>query len=152
MKKEIIFLLVFLIFLTACTKRTDIFIDNGAEKILVEAEIANTPEKMERGLMFRESLDENAGMLFVFGQEAVYTFWMKNTLIPLDIIFISKDFIVVEIAYAQPCTEEPCEGYTTKKPAKYVLEVNQNFAIKNKIKEGDTVIIDEKVIRKLLNN
>jgi len=140
MKNKIIFILIFLIFLTSCTKYETIFIDNGEEEIKIKAEIADTQEKRERGLQFRKNLDENKGMFFAFNSDASYSFRMVNTLIPLDIIFISKDFDIVEIFHAEPCKEEPCKEYKTKKYSRYVLEVNGNFTTNNNIKVGDRII------------
>lgn len=137
---KIIFILIFLVFLTSCTKYETILIDTGEQEIEVKAEIADTPEKRERGLQFRKHLDENSGMLFSFNVDASYSFWMKNTLIPLDIIFISKDFDIVEIIHAEPCEEEPCEKYDTEKYSRYILEVNSNFTTNNNIKVGDKII------------
>ena len=93
--------------------------------------------------MFREKLNENDGMLFVFDDESYLAFWMKNTLIPLDIIFIDENYGIVDIKNAVPCKEDPCALYKSLKPAKYVLEVNTNFTAKNKIKVGDKVIINQ---------
>lgn len=138
----IISILIFLVFLTSCTKYENIFIDNGIEKIKIKAEVADTQEKMERGLMFRKHLGENKGMLFSFDADGTYAFWMKNTIIPLDIIFISKDFKIVEIFHAEPCTEEPCKSYQTTAYSKYILEVNANFTTKNGIDVGDEAIIE----------
>ena len=92
--------------------------------------------------MFRKHLNENKGMFFAFDADGTYAFWMKNTLIPLDIIFISSDFKILEIFHAEPCTEEPCKSYQTTKYSKYVLEVNGNFTIRNSIDVGDKVIIE----------
>ena len=141
--KKIISILIFLllVFLTSCTKYETILIDNGIEEIKVKAEIADTQEKRERGLMFREHLGENKGMFFAFDNEGTYAFWMKNTLIPLDIIFISKDLNIVEIIHAEPCEEDPCKTYETTKYAKYVLEINGNFTTRNSIDVGDEVVI-----------
>src|SRR3989338_4492308 len=136
-----IFIFLLLVFLTSCTKYETILIDNGIEEIKVKAEIADTQEKRERGLMFREHLGENNGMFFAFDNEGTYAFWMKNTLIPLDIIFISKDFQIAEIIHAEPCEEEPCKTYQTTESARYVLEVNGNFTIRNGIDVGNEVII-----------
>ena len=135
------FALIFLVLLTSCAKYETIFIDNGVEKIKIKAEIADTQEKKERGLMGRERLGENKGMFFAFEHEGTYAFWMKNTLIPLDIIFISGDFKILEIFHAEPCAEEPCKSYQTTKYAKYILEVNGNFTTRNGIDVGDEVII-----------
>jgi len=141
MKIELIFVLIFLIILTACNQENNVLIDNGNEKISVNVEIADTFDERSQGLMFRESLDENAGMLFIFEEEDYLSFWMKNTLIPLDMIFISEDLEIVDIKYAIPCKQDPCVSYKTIKPAKYVLEVNGNYTIKNKISIGDKVTI-----------
>ena len=136
-----IFIFLLLIFLTSCTKYDTILIDNGIEEIKVRAEVADTQEKREMGLMGREHLGENKGMFFAFDAEGTYKFWMKNTLIPLDIIFISKDFKIVEIVYAEPCSEEPCKIYQTASYSKYILEVNGNFTARNGIEVGDKVAI-----------
>ena len=138
--KKIIFIFIFLVFLTSCTRYENILIDTGEEKIEVKAEIADTPEKREKGLQFRKHLDENAGMLFTFNTDATYSFWMKNTLIPLDIIFLSGDFVILDIIHAEPCKEEPCETYSTENYSRYILEVNGNFTTKNNIEVGDRII------------
>src|SRR3989338_4872669 len=138
----LIFALIFLVLITSCAKYETILIDNGAEEIKVKAEVADTPEKREMGLMGREHLGENKGMFFAFDNEGTYAFWMKNTLIPLDIIFISKDLQIVEIIHAEPCAEEPCETYETTEASRYVMEVNGNFTTRNGIDVGDEVIIE----------
>jgi len=74
--------------------------------------------------MYRESLPEKKGMLFVFPTSDIHDFWMKNTIIPLDMIWIDNQFKVVHIANAQPCTEDPCKIYAPRTLAKYVLEIN----------------------------
>ena len=148
-----------LIFLTGCAKNPDknlkivsefdeltrirheIIIDNGGKLIKVNVEIADDNEERTKGLMLREKLNENEGMLFVFENEGYQAFWMKNTLIPLDIIFIGKDLGIVDIKNAVPCKEENCALYKSSKPAKYVLEVNDHFTIKNNIKIGDKITL-----------
>ena len=105
---------------------------------IINAELANTPQKRERGLMFREKLAENEGMLFVFGTEGYHSFWMKNTLIPLDIIWINAEKEIVDIKENfQPCKVGPCESYVPKYPAKYVLEANAGWIKENQLKLGD---------------
>lgn len=108
----------------------------------VNVEVVDTPAEREIGLMFRKSLGEDEGMLFIFENSGNYPFWMKNTLIPLDMIWINSDFKIVEIQTAVPCTQEPCGVYGGKELAKYVVEVNAGFAEKNWIKVGDGVKID----------
>jgi len=143
--KKVILLLIFLVVLTSCSNLNTVIIDNGIEKFRIKTEIADNLEERSKGLMFMEFLDENSGMIFVFDNEDYHSFWMKNTLIPLDIIFISKELEVVDIIHAKPCEEDPCSSYKPREIAKYVLEVNGNFTIKNKIKIGNKVIFNNKI-------
>ena len=103
-------------------------------------EIADTPEERERGLMFREELGENEGMLFVYEEESPRSFWMKNTLIPLDIIFLDSNMEVINIEKADPelNTSDPnLESYDSESPARYVLEINQNRSEEIGLEKGD---------------
>ena len=134
--------LFFLVILVGCKSQNTVIIDNGIEKIQVNVEIADTPAERTKGLMFRQFLDENSGMLFIFENEDYYGFWMKNTLIPLDIIFIDRDLTIVDIIEAEPCEEEPCESYSTTQYSRYILEVNQGFAARNNIEIGNKVTIE----------
>ncbi|MBU0616036.1 MAG: endo alpha-1,4 polygalactosaminidase [Nanoarchaeota archaeon] len=84
--------------------------------------VADTDHERSRGLMYKEKLCDDCGMLFVYDDMAERSFWMKNTLIPLDILFIDPNQTVVDVVYAMPCESEPCETFHAK--AKYVLEVN----------------------------
>jgi uncharacterized membrane protein (UPF0127 family)/DNA-binding transcriptional regulator YhcF (GntR family) len=105
-------------------------------------EIVNDPYEIQKGLMFRKNLEWNNGMLFVFDDEQYRSFWMKNTYIALDIIFIDKNFQIVDIKEnAKPCLSNKCPSYASKVPAKYVLEVNSDFVNKNKIQIGNKLII-----------
>ena len=140
--KKILVIFVFIVFLVmiaSCKSENAVFIDNGNEKIKVNVEIADSPEERAAGLMFRESLGENSGMLFIFDDEKTRSFWMKNTLIPLDMVFISEDLEIIDIKYAVPCREYQCINYVSKEPAEYVLEVNGNFTIRKSIAIGNTV-------------
>jgi len=126
--------------------KTTISIQSDNSEILIEVEIADEFQEIIKGLMFRENLDWNNGMLFVYEREKKQSFWMKNTLIPLDMLFIDADFRIIDIKEnVQPCIKEPCPNYTSKMPAKYVLEVNAGFAMKNEIKIGDLVILHSKI-------
>jgi YVTN family beta-propeller protein len=115
--------------------------DNSTVIPPVYIDVSDDRGEQSIGLMFRKSLEWNNGMLFVFEDESNLSFWMKNTYIPLDMIFVDKDFRIVDINQnAQPCIEEKhCPSYSSKQPAKYVLEVNAGFVKQNKIKIGDTV-------------
>lgn len=115
-------------------------IDTGKGRHSFGIEIADTPDLRKRGLMFRTSMPEDRGMLFFFDKEEPQAFWMKNTLIPLDMLFISADYKVVSVAKnAVPCKTKVCDVYPSVKPAQYVLEVNGGISDKYGIKEGDTV-------------
>ena len=96
---------------------------NNQEFVL---EVAQDRAAREKGLMNRESLDENTGMLFVFDAPGNHGFWMKNTLIPLDIIWLSKSQQVIHYVQAQPCTTENCTVYRPSPTAQaaYVVELN----------------------------
>ena len=92
-----------------------------------QVEVADTQEERAKGLMFRESLCDSCGMLFVYDEEGDYKFWMKNTLIPLDIIWLDSDLKVVYVANAVPCVTDGCELYGPSRgiESRYVLEVNR---------------------------
>ncbi len=88
-------------------------------------ELATTPKQRQQGLMFRESLGLDQGMLFIFPTEESHSFWMKNTHLSLDIIWVSKDKRVVFIKKdAKPCMEDSCPIINPSQAALYVLEVN----------------------------
>lgn len=126
--------LLIVVFLSGCTHS---FVIINEEKISVE--IADTPEEMALGLMHRDSLCEDCGMIFLFQDEAKHSFWMKNTLIPLDIIFINKDMIIADILPAEPCATEECDTYTPREEALYVLEINKGFSEKKGIVIGQKI-------------
>jgi uncharacterized protein len=103
-------------------------------------EIAQTQQQRQTGLMHRTTLSKNNGMLFIFPNLAQHTFWMKNTLIPLDIIWIDSKFKIIHIENnVQPCNENPCPTYFPDLPSKYVLEINSNLTKQYNIKIGDTI-------------
>ena len=101
-------------------------------------ELAQTEAEREKGLMHRNSLDINSGMLFVYNTADIRTFWMKDTLIPLDIIFINNNKIV-EITTLDPATPSYTPQYTSPKKSKYVLELNAGAAEQNGFKVGDKI-------------
>ncbi|MBN2459693.1 DUF192 domain-containing protein [Candidatus Woesearchaeota archaeon] len=112
------------------------------EQACFEVEVADEPGERAQGLMHRESLDESKGMLFIFEQQETYSFWMKNTLIPLDIIWIDEKQKVVHIARnAQPCTGQECPSINPGAQAKYALEINANLSERKGISVGDTTRI-----------
>ena len=106
-------------------------------------ELAITTQERTRGLMFREKLDLDKGMLFIFENEEKYSFLMKNTLIHLDIIWINKDEEVVFISKnTQPCKSDPCPIINPDKKAQYVLELNGGITDKIGLEVGDKIIFD----------
>ena len=104
-------------------------------------ELAQTDEQRQTGLMGREYLDKDMGMLFIYEDEGVYPFWMKNTLIPLDMIWIDKNATVARIIKnAEPCGKEYCPSINPNKKAKYVLEINGGEADSIGLAEGSRVV------------
>ena len=100
-------------------------------------ELALTDEERARGMMFRPSLPSDRGMLFVFPDTRRRSFWMKDTLIPLDIVYLDPAGHVVSVsADAAPCYEEPCPNYLSSGPAAAVLELNAGAAASHGVVEG----------------
>ncbi|WP_088329936.1 DUF192 domain-containing protein [Lacimicrobium sp. SS2-24] len=97
-------------------------------------ELAETPQQRSRGLMYRETLCEDCGMLFVYSQPRPLSMWMKNTLIPLDVAFADKDGRILVIKSMQPHDLTPVG---TEQPATYAWEMNQGWFEANQVKVGD---------------
>jgi uncharacterized membrane protein (UPF0127 family) len=105
-------------------------------------EIADTHEKQALGLMFRDSMPDDQGMLFIFPNEAPRSFWMKNTRIPLDIMYFDKELKMVSIsADTPPCKITRCPSYPSKGPAMYVLELNAGAAKKLGVGVGEKLTL-----------
>ena len=103
-------------------------------------EVVDSAAERTTGLMNRESLADDRGMLFIFDSEALYPFWMKNTLIPLDMIWLDADKKIVAIQEnAVPCVADPCPIYNPKVPALYVVELNGGTVAAKDIKVGEQV-------------
>ena len=104
----------------------------------IYVELATTPEEMRIGLMNHTSLPENMGMLFIFNEERSYKLWMKNTLIPLDMIWLDeKGKIIYLERNVQPCYVPVCSAFGPESSSKYALEVNGGFTEIHNIKLGD---------------
>ena len=107
-------------------------------------EVADSRSERQRGLMFRESLPIDEGMLFVFPEEDYRGFWMKNTLIKLDMIFVDAEGRIINIEEAVPepnTSDENLKTYRSDEPAKYVIETNSSFTERRNVEEGDRVDI-----------
>lgn len=113
------------------------------DKTRVSAELAATEAERNQGLMHRTSLGKDAGMLFVFEAPDRHAFWMKNTLIALDMLWLDKAGTVVSISTdVPPCKADPCPTYPPTAVASYVLEVNAGYAKSHKLKVGDTLVLN----------
>jgi uncharacterized membrane protein (UPF0127 family) len=109
----------------------------------ITLELAITPEEIGQGLMFRPSLPSDRGMLFLFEVERVPSFWMKNTMIPLDLLFLDRQGAIVEIIHnAQPCAAEPCPHYIPSAAAAAVLEVAAGVAARHELAAGDVIAFE----------
>lgn len=116
-----------------------IFVDTADSDTLavIDIEIADNDQKTAQGLMYRTSMPENAGMLFLMKTEQMQSFWMKNTYIPLDMIFVNSQKEIVTIRHNTTPMKE--SSYYSTKPALYVVEVNAGFCRKNNINVGDKI-------------
>lgn len=114
-------------------------LNSGSDSIRValDIELALTDYEIQTGLMYRDTMGDTEGMLFVFQDEAPHSFYMKNTLIPLDILFIDKDLRIVNIhRNATPLSES---GIPSSGPVQYVLEINAGLSDRWKLEVGDRI-------------
>ena len=102
----------------------------------IHAQLAVTPQQRQIGLMFRTSMPNHEGMLFVFEDAAAQCFWMRNTLIPLSIAFLADDGTVVNLADMKPQSDE---SHCSAKPVRYALEMNQGWFAKRGVKPGTRI-------------
>lgn len=133
-----------LFLLAACgpaTKATEILLrapDGNSYSFHVE--VADDEDERARGLMGRTYLAQNEGMLFIFASENVQTFWMKNTLIPLDVLFFDASGMFVSRTTMPPCQKDPCDSYVSSGPAVTALEINAGVADKLHVGTGWTLM------------
>ncbi len=142
MKRLILLFAAMLVFCACGPKTTDITLPDG---FTVKAELAITPEETEKGLMYRTELPEGSGMLFVFEDNAPRYFWMKNTLIDLDIIFITSDLKVFSYEEHVPHSylyTPDSQVATAVGFGQYVLELPAGSVKKHKIEEGSFLEFD----------
>jgi uncharacterized protein len=125
---------------SACATEPRVVLHSGGADLSVTVEVMSTPAQQAMGLMYRKELGAMAGMLFVFDETREHTFWMKNTILPLDMIFIGDDRKIVGIVKdAVPFTTSP---RTVGAPSRYVLEVNAGFSDKHGVKPGDQLTFE----------
>ncbi|MBO4674747.1 MAG: DUF192 domain-containing protein [Elusimicrobiaceae bacterium] len=139
--KKVFFSTLIFIFLAGCSsyQTRTVTLPDGFK---VAARVADTPAKQEKGLMFVTDLPENRGMLFVFDQEQELRFWMKNTLIDLDMVFIGADKKVTSVAQQVPHSYTYTPDYevaTADGVGQYVLELSAQTAAKHGVVPGATL-------------
>ena len=99
----------------------------------IDAQVAQTPQQQQVGLMFRKEMPQAEGMLFVFDQPSTQCFWMKNTLLPLSAAFVADDGRIVNIVDMQPLT---LDSHCSEEPVRFVLEMNQGWFAKKNMKKN----------------
>lgn len=154
-----IFILIFFIFIAGCIENKPLtstqlpHLAPDSEKLFSSracvgencfvVEVADSPVERSQGLMFRTSMDANAGMVFTFDRTEVHPFWMKNTLIPLDMIWLDENQKIIGIISAPPCEADPCPIYSVDLPSVFVLEINAGKANELGIVVGNDVVFHD---------
>ncbi|VAX35894.1 hypothetical protein MNBD_UNCLBAC01-1109 [hydrothermal vent metagenome] len=120
------FLIIFLVFMSlSCLPQTQVHNQICFNDTCIDIELAQTPEEHSRGLQGRKFLKNNEGMLFIFSDSQYRSFWMKDTFISLDILWLDEELRILHIEQnVQPCQSDPCPIYGPPYKAKYVLEIN----------------------------
>ncbi|HBQ21393.1 MAG TPA: DUF192 domain-containing protein [Deltaproteobacteria bacterium] len=144
MKRTILGVLFFLIFSVLAYSFIHYFWGHGnvltIRRISLEVELAHNDYLRKEGLMGRTELDWNKGMLFIFPEENIQSFWMKNTLIPLSVAFIKNDGEIIQITHMQPDHfDGKLDTYSSQEKVRYALETNMGWFEKNGIQVGDVV-------------
>ena len=132
------------LFISGCQNNTN-YVKLNDQRF--DVELAESDNSRAMGLMYRKQMADDVGMLFIFPDEFRRAFWMKNTLIPLDILYFdSNKKLVSQSLNTPPCrnTTTRCPNYPSDKPAKYVLEINAGLSDKYGFKKGDVLEIHRK--------
>jgi len=143
-KKRLIFLVVMSLFLISGAllfnrpEQTQVIHVTFPNGTVLEAEVANTPEKLLFGLAFQDDLPPNKGMLYIFDQSAPHRVWTKGFRIPVDVIWVDESKLVVHVVEAvEPCSQDPCPWYgPPSQNARYVIEANAGFAKRQGVVPG----------------
>lgn len=131
-------LVVLALVLGACASEPKVKI--GGHTVTVE--VVTRPEDQALGLMFRDQMPLDHGMLFIYSSESMLSFWMKNTRIPLDILYFNAELELITLIHeAQPCRTPKCPSYPSQAPARYVLEVNGGLAREWQLALGDRLVL-----------
>ncbi|MGA1819690.1 MAG: DUF192 domain-containing protein [Thermoplasmatota archaeon] len=120
------------------------FAMNGTKLLSLNCELASTPEERAKGLMNRTELSDSEGMVFYYEPPREVSFWMKGTLIPLDMVFVSPEFIVVKVSQADPepgVPDNELTRYPSGEPVRYVIEMNKGLAGENGVVAGTEVMV-----------
>ncbi|MDR2872664.1 MAG: DUF192 domain-containing protein [Xanthomonadaceae bacterium] len=138
-------LLIPMFLLTNCAIAQEPWVELGGERYTVE--IADTDQARARGLMFRDELPADRGMLFVHDNEESLAYWMKNTKIPLDILYFNNQLVLVsQQRDVPPCSAgNACPSYPSLYPARYVLELNAGQAAKLDLENGTVLRLSPKI-------
>jgi len=138
MKYALFLVLMMLVFFSACVSVPYVC----TKDTCYEVEIANSPDERSLGLMNRPHLEEDKGMLFIFEEPKKHYFWMKNTLIPLDIIWLNQNQEIIYVnENTPPCVTQTCESYGPDEDSKYVLEINGGEFQKQNMNLGQVLTI-----------
>ncbi len=133
-----IFVVLIILSYPANTSEEDNKLPIKVNGLTIRVEVAKTTSQKSKGLMYRKELPQNEGMLFIFDYDGAHSFWMKNTLIPLDIVWLNSQKEVVHIEHSvPPCKKVPCPGHASPYKARYVVELNGGWSIKNGLNLGD---------------
>lgn len=136
---RILFILLVWWPLAACAEKPYVVLKGTTFKV----EVADDDESRIMGLMFRDHLPEDRGMLFIFPDNVPRSFWMKNTRIPLDILYFDEDWTLVSMQQdVPPCRVPRCPGYPSEGPARYVLELNAGTAKQLGVAKGDPLQVE----------
>lgn len=145
---RVITLALFVLVYTGCAANAQPWVELKGERYQVE--LALDDASRMRGLMFRDSMAPTHGMLFVFEREGPQAFWMRNTRIPLDILYFDNSLRLVSVAAgASPCTTNSCPSYPSKGAARFVLELNAGHAQRLDLQRGDVLKLSTSIRKRI---